>query len=270
MAQLFMVPCWLTIHQWQIRLMYCHFSIVTSFIFYGFGDWFRLCNAMEFNHLIVFCWFLMILSYVSTEPKDNEEPCFQQRVLHISLLKGRVFLSVVTACGHGPTFLETQWINKPKEYRTFQENSGDLISQAFPNPSRHQIINDPCYPIRCSLIQQARWSQVDEKNGPRLWLLDLGKRFSLMTPTKYTCPSKLIVFYIGEGQRREEKVWIIKVFHYPSWKFYWNVSFSLCIENNIGLTAEISSYFGHPIKIRINWSIQYERRRRTQFTEVLL
>lgn len=151
--------------------------------------------------------------------------CQSQRVLHMSLLKERVFLSVLTGCGQGPTFLETKWITTMStndKYRKYMTNDGHSVSQAFPHLSRHQIFNDPCFPISCNLIQQARWSQVndDRGHGSRLWLLDLGKRYpTLLTSNKYNCPLKLIVYNIQQHPPREEKVMFIMIM-----KIFYNFS----------------------------------------------
>lgn len=138
---------------------------------------------------------------------ENRYKCVPQRVLHISLFKERVFLSILNAFGEGPTFLESQWLHKSNNnYSQCIANDRQSISQAFPHLSQHQILNNPCYPINCNLIQQARWSHIDQSNGLRLWLLDIGTRDSSFISIKYNCPSKLIIFNIAQTVPRQEKV----------------------------------------------------------------
>lgn len=157
--------------------------------------------------LVVFTIVCNCSSQLQSNLYVKDYKCMTQRVLHMSLLRKRVFLSILNAFGQGPTFLETQWIyNNNNNFSQCIANDRAPISQAFPHLSQHQILNDPCYPNNCNLIQQARWSQIDNRHNSRLWLLDVGRRESSFVPITYNCPSKLIIFNIEQKLPSEEKV----------------------------------------------------------------
>ncbi|TMW47021.1 hypothetical protein DOY81_007907 [Sarcophaga bullata] len=100
------------------------------------------------------------------------------RVLHLSNHFSRVFLSISVKSNRFPTLIETQW---PETY-------------LLPRPAHlfpHRLLHANGDHTDCSLMQQARWSQLDSLS--RLWVMDIG--WPGQTHEDYNkCPPKLMVF----------------------------------------------------------------------------
>lgn len=99
-------------------------------------------------------------------------------VLHLSTHFTRVFLSITVHSNTFPTVIETQW---PKSY----------LSHTVPTIYPHRFLHANGDHSDCSLLQQARWSQVDSLS--RLWVMDVGWLGSAQD-NGANCNPKLMVF----------------------------------------------------------------------------
>uniref|UniRef100_A0A1A9W4E1 Bee-milk protein n=1 Tax=Glossina brevipalpis TaxID=37001 RepID=A0A1A9W4E1_9MUSC len=96
-------------------------------------------------------------------------------VLHLSTHHNYVYLSIETKSNTFPTLIETQWSTKCGPFPA---------PKVFPHRSLH---NNNHHCKNCRLIQQARWSQVD--NFQRLWVMDFG-----WSDKQSNCLPKLLAF----------------------------------------------------------------------------
>lgn len=124
-----------------------------------------------------FCFFSLFAvsgSWLLTQCGLNES----YRVLHLSAHFNRVFLSITVKSATFPTLIETQW---PDAY----------IPAVTPILYPHRRAHANGDHTDCSLIQQARWSQVDSLS--RLWVMDMGWSGHNAT-AEHKCNPKLLVF----------------------------------------------------------------------------
>uniref|UniRef100_A0A1B0A692 Bee-milk protein n=1 Tax=Glossina pallidipes TaxID=7398 RepID=A0A1B0A692_GLOPL len=96
------------------------------------------------------------------------------RVLHLSTNNNHVYLSIETKSKIFPTLIETEW---PTTCVRFP------IPKVFPHRSFHNTNHHR----NCRLIQQARWSQMD--NFQRLWVMDFD-----WSAKQNNCLPKLLAF----------------------------------------------------------------------------
>uniref|UniRef100_A0A1A9VKV9 Bee-milk protein n=1 Tax=Glossina austeni TaxID=7395 RepID=A0A1A9VKV9_GLOAU len=96
------------------------------------------------------------------------------RVLHLSTNNNHVYLSIETKSQIFPTLIETEW---PTTCVRFP------IPKVFPHRSFHNTDHHR----NCRLIQQARWSQMD--NFQRLWVMDFD-----WSAKQNNCLPKLLAF----------------------------------------------------------------------------
>ena len=127
--------------------------------------WFLITTQFGFNR-----------SWLLAQSGLNES----YRVLHLSNHIARVFLSISVKSNRFPTLIETQW---PETYDYLLPKPAIL----FP----HRLMHANGDHTDCSLMQQARWSQLDSLS--RLWVMDIGWPGQTAEDDN-KCPPKLMVF----------------------------------------------------------------------------
>lgn len=131
-------------------------------------------NILNFMWILLITKFAVNRAWLLAHSGLNES----YRVLHLSTHYSRVFLSITVKSHTFPTLIETKW---PESYLPIHP----------PVIYPHRFLHANGDHSDCSLIQQARWSQVDSLS--RLWVMDIGwPGFNKTDPHK--CNPKLMVF----------------------------------------------------------------------------